>query len=146
MLDIVPMQDWHLPDLAKIERLCFACPWSEAALKAEIGRENAIFLVALWDNAVAGYGGMYIQDEAACITNICTHPDFRRRHVGSRILADLIGCGWKRNLKSISLEVRTSNTLAIGMYEKQGFAIIGERKHIYTKPLENGYVMKYTYP
>ena len=55
------------------------------------------------------------------ITNIATHPDFRRMGLGEKIVLSLIEYCKENGLVFLSLEVRESNVAAIGLYEKLGF-------------------------
>ena len=45
----------------------------------------------------------------------------------------------------ISLEVRTSNTNAISLYEKNGFIKAGVRKNFYSDPREDGLILTKTF-
>ena len=64
---IVPMAEAHLSALAELEAQCFSSPWSEEALREELGNPCAHFLTALCDGEVAGYLGCHhIGDASAC--------------------------------------------------------------------------------
>jgi RimJ/RimL family protein N-acetyltransferase len=60
---------------------------------------------------------------------ILVHPDFWRQGLGSRLLKAIldIADNWL-NLKRIELDVFTTNTAAIRLYEKFGFEIEGVRR------------------
>ena len=45
------------------------------------------------------------------------------------------------NADFITLEVRKSNTVAIKLYEKMGFELVGERKAFYENPKEDAILM-----
>ena len=75
------------------------------------------------------------------ITNIATHPDFRRMGYGRAIVEALIKYAKNNHLDSISLEVRESNKAAIALYGDLGFKVEGRRKDFYTKPTEAALVM-----
>ena len=75
------------------------------------------------------------------ITNIATHPDYRRRGYGKAIVEALIKYAKQNGLDSISLEVRESNAAAIELYTGLGFKVEGKRRDFYTKPTEAALVM-----
>ena len=75
------------------------------------------------------------------ITNIATHPDYRRRGYGRAVVEALIKYAKNNGLDSISLEVRESNKPAIELYSQLGFKIEGKRKDFYVKPTEAALVM-----
>ena len=50
----------HIPILAKLERECFAEPWSEKSLMEELENPQAVFLTAEDSQGnVLGYAGMH---------------------------------------------------------------------------------------
>ncbi len=56
------------------------------------------------------------------------HRDYRRRGIGTRLIAETIGKAKEKGLERIELEVFASNTAAIKLYEKIGFAVEGVKK------------------
>ena len=128
--------------VAELERLCFSSPWSEKSLGMLCTDKNVGFVaVEKSSGKVAAYGGMLAVLDEGQITNIATHPDFRRMGLGEGIVASLIEYCKENGLVLLSLEVRESNSAAIALYEKLGFLRAGVRKNFYTSPLENGIVM-----
>ena len=129
-------------EVAELERLCFSLPWSEKSLELLLDGKNVGFVVI--DKAtgrVAAYGGMIAVLDEGQITNIATHPEYRRRGLGQSVLHALVEYATETGLNIISLEVRESNVAAISLYEKLGFLTAGVRKNFYTSPRENGIVM-----
>ena len=45
-------------------------------------------------------------------------------------------------MKTLFLEVRTSNEKAQNLYRKYGFKVLGLRKGVYDLPKEDGYIME----
>ena len=128
--------------VAELEGLCFSLPWSEKALGLLVTDKNAGFVAIDSDTGrVAAYGGMMVVLDEGQITNIATHPDYRRQGLGESIVRALVDYAEKEGLCLISLEVRESNCAAIALYEKLGFLSVGVRKNFYTSPREDGIVM-----
>ena len=129
-------------EVAELERLCFSLPWSEKSLELLLVDKNAGFVVCDGTSGrVVAYGGMVVVLDEGQITNIATHPDFRRQGLGERVVRAIIDYASESGLVSISLEVRESNAAAISLYEKLGFRGVGVRKNFYASPRENGIVM-----
>ena len=131
----------HLRAVATLEKMVFAEPWSEQSLTLLCGEGG--FGVVLFDDAenVLAYGGMLTVLDEGQITNIATHPDYRRRGCGACVLQTLIEQARARGLSTLSLEVRESNAAAIALYQRFGFEIVGKRNHFYTAPREDALVM-----
>ncbi|MBE6578018.1 MAG: ribosomal-protein-alanine N-acetyltransferase [Ruminococcaceae bacterium] len=131
----------HLADIAEIEKLCFAFPWSENAL-ALLTKEGAVGFAAICDGRVAAYGGMLCVLDEGQITNVATHPELRRRGYAKEVMRALIDYAKGNGINTITLEVRASNARAISMYEDLGFYRVGERKNFYKKPIEAAVLMQ----
>ena len=130
-----------LDGVAELEKLCFSQPWSKSSLELLTKEGIGVGMVCSKDGKVCAYGGMMCAVDEGQITNIATHPDFRRQGYGKAIVESLIKYAKYNGLDSISLEVRESNQAAISLYTKLGFKIEGKRKDFYRKPTEAALVM-----
>ena len=130
----------HLSEVAKLEALCFADPWSEKALELLVG-DGAYGAVCIEDGHVMAYGGVLWAPFEGQITNIATHPDARRCGMGAAVLEHLIEVARSRECEMLSLEARVSNIPAISLYERYGFLKMGLRRGFYKHPTEDAYVM-----
>lgn len=131
----------HLSSVAALEQAVFSEPWSRQSLAILCG-EAAFGAVVLdgTDTALA-YGGMLTVLDEGQITNIATHPDYRRQGYAAAVLEKLLDEARVRGLATVSLEVRESNTPAISLYTRFGFAVAGRRNNFYTAPREHALVM-----
>ncbi len=139
-IQIVPMDERHLPALAEIERACFHAPWSENALREELGK--GLFLVAKDENqTVCGYVGCQIVLDEGYITNVAVSPDFRRQGIGRLLIQTLTERAQQAQLAFVTLEVRASNDPAIALYTVAGYEPVGRRKNFYRSPTEDAILM-----
>ncbi|OUP56236.1 ribosomal protein S18-alanine N-acetyltransferase [Butyricicoccus pullicaecorum] len=139
-IQIVPMDERHLPALAEIERACFHVPWSENALREELGK--GLFLVAKDENqTVCGYVGCQIVLDEGYITNVAVSPDFRRQGIGRLLIQTLNERAQQAQLAFVTLEVRASNDPAIALYTAVGYEPVGRRKNFYRAPTEDAILM-----
>lgn len=141
LMEIVRLSREHLSAVAEIEGLCFSSPWSERSLEILLG-DDGVGFVALRDGQVIAYGGMMTVLDEGQVTNIATHPSYRRMGAARLVTDALAEYGRERALSEIYLEVRVSNAGAIALYEKCGFSKVGERKGFYRCPTEDALVMK----
>ena len=138
---LVPMDKSHLSQVAAIERECFSHPWSEALLEQELYNDMISLVVAEGeDGTVLGYGEVRAVLDEGTLEKIAVAPAYRRRGVAEAILSAYIRFG-KANLAFLTLEVRESNTPAIGLYEKLGFETVGRRKNYYREEHEDALLM-----
>lgn len=131
----------HLDGIAALEQAAFAHPWSRDALSLLCG-DNAFGFVCAENGLAAAYGGMLTVLDEGQITNIATHPAYRRRGLGAAVLEALLAEARARGLAFVTLEVRESNVPAIALYQKLGFELVGRRPGFYRSPTEAALLMQ----
>lgn len=140
-IKFVPMNKDHISDIARIEKDSFSKPWSEQAIQEELTNNTAMFFVAEVDKTAVGYIGVHVVCDEGYIANMAVAPEYRNRGIGKQLLEMFIGISLGMKLSFISLEVRPSNKVAVDMYKKLGFKVMGRRKGFYTQPKEDAYIM-----
>ncbi|MDO4363027.1 MAG: GNAT family N-acetyltransferase, partial [Clostridia bacterium] len=76
----------HLDGVEKIEKVCFAHPWSRADLQNQINLETSHFLVATVDGEVAGYMGLQIFGGEGYVTNVAVLPEYRKQGIAEALV------------------------------------------------------------
>ncbi len=137
---IVPLEPRHIKEIARLEELCFAEPWSEEGI-LEAYRLGTRFFVAEEAGSLIGYIGVKAVIDEGYITNIAVFPQYRRKGVASSLLNKVFAFAKEKRLSFVSLEVRPSNTAAVSLYEKAGFKEEGRRKDFYRLPREDALIM-----
>ncbi len=116
--------------------------WSKASFLNEISNELArYYSLYTPDGILAGYAGCWHILEEAHITTIAIAPEYRRKNYGQALLKRVIDDCYLEKIKYITLEVRVSNTPAINLYTKYGFASFGTRKGYYQNNNEDALIM-----
>ena len=139
---IVPMNADHLDEVAELERICFAAPWSRNMLAEELDNALSAFLVALdGDGKVVGYAGLQVILDEGYITNVAVRPEWRRRGVAGKLLQVFLDFAQANRLAFLTLEVRESNYGAIALYGSRGFRSVGRRRNYYEHPREDAVIM-----
>ena len=140
-MTIVPMEERHLDDLAKLERLCFSRPWSRQALKEELTNPAACFLVGEEAGEMLGYAGMHCAAGECYVDNVAVFPEARRQGVGRKLMEALLQAAAAWGGEFLSLEVRPSNLEALALYRGLGFREVGRRRRFYDDPVEDGLLL-----
>lgn len=139
---IIEMGLEHVDEVAEIERLSFSTPWSKDSIEMEVSKNKcAKYIVAVKDNRVVGFAGMWLIIDEGHITNIAVHPDFRGQGIGNMLVEGLLEECKKKGISYLTLEVRRSNQVAINLYKKYGFEIYGIRKNYYQDTMEDAFIM-----
>ena len=85
-------------------------------------RSNAIFVIAIVDDQIAGCGGFVKEDdEQAELKRMIVLPAFRGHAIGSRILVELESLVRAAGLHVARLETGVSQPDAIRLFEKAGY-------------------------
>jgi [ribosomal protein S18]-alanine N-acetyltransferase len=136
------LKEEDIDQILKIEELSFATPWTRQSFENELNlNQFAVYLVLEKEGQVIGYCGMWLIVDEAHITNIAVLPEFRGQKLGEGILRMIMEVAKKRGAKTMTLEVRVSNTVAQSLYRKLGFMNGGIRKNYYTDNYEDALVM-----
>ncbi len=92
-------------------------------------------------NPVVGYGGLWLMMDEAHITTLGVSPEYRGKGLGEFLLVGLIDVALALGASWLTLEVRTSNTVAQNLYKKYTFKEAGVRRKYYTDNNEDAYIM-----
>ena len=135
-----PLRYEHLRQMAEIEKEAFDMPWTENMFIPEVNSENATYVVGTRGEEVICYGGFHTVLDEAYITNIAVKSTSRGKGIGRFLFATLLAKAKEAGAKLVTLEVKTTNTAAISLYESFGFKVAGVRKRYYNN-LYDAYVM-----
>jgi ribosomal-protein-alanine N-acetyltransferase len=69
------------------------------------------------------------------------HPEYRRRGIARRLLAETLIAMSEKGARSATLEVRRSNLAAQDLYRKFGFKVVGLRPRYYRDNNEDALLM-----
>lgn len=105
--------------------------WDETQLRGELERSWAHLWVARTHEVpVAFVATWHVADELH-VLNVATHAAHRRRGHARRLLEHAIEFAAQQRVRLVLLEVRRSNTAAIGLYRQFGFVAMGVRERYY---------------
>ena len=137
-----PAEERDVAQIAEIEKICFATPWTEDAIYKEIASNPiAHYIVGEIDGIVAGYVGFWQILDEGHITNVAVRPEFRGNHIGSALIAIMIEIGQQLGITRYTLEVRSSNEPAKALYRNFDFKEAGLRRGYYEDNGEDAVIM-----
>lgn len=131
-----------LPQIQAIDQACLGGFWGLGGYIQEIERPDSYLLAVVnSENLILGFGCLWAVLEEAHITTLAVRPEYQRQGLGKYLVWGLLDTAHQHGLEWAALEVRISNTVAIALYEKFDFKIIGNRPKYYELPSEDGLVM-----
>lgn len=139
---IVPISVAHMAELAAIDA-AMEPRWSEAQYADELREASCVAKVAVsQDGRVRGYAMFrVIATYEAELLRLAVQGDYRRRGLAAALVhacaTELKAIG----VDAVYLEVRASNSPAIGLYSSIGFRVTGNRRKYYEAPVEDAKIM-----
>ena len=138
-----------LESLVKLERACFADPWSSKHFEAELegNKFSRIFLVPHpnikpGSHEIIGYICAWLIFEEVRFLNLAVIPEFRRQGMAKRLIRGVLNLANEEHCQRGLLEVRESNLAAINLYKSLNFKEYARRKSYYTNPGEDAILMR----
>lgn len=130
-IEITPMRVADLDEVAALEAVCYADPWSRDQFQRELETSCAFSDLCRIDGDLAGYHCYWLIAGEMQILNLAIAPEFQRRGLARRLLNHAFARCRPLALQRAYLEVRTSNAAAITLYRSCGFSEVGLRRGYY---------------
>jgi len=124
-----------------VENQSFSTPWTRQAFYEELENQLAYYLLAVLDDTVVGYVGMWLILDEAHITNVAVLPSCRKLGIGKSMMQKALDIAKANGAVSMTLEVRPSNAPALALYKNLGFENAGVRKNYYEDTNEDAIIM-----
>ncbi len=103
MLEIREMTFDDIDEVVKLERENFSVPWDENGFFSFMIREGNVFLCAVEDGSICGYGGMLTAADQADITNVSVSAAKRRQGIGTALMEGLFKASEALGVRKIFL-------------------------------------------
>lgn len=142
---ICPMTEADLDEILSIESVSFPHPWNRTHFLDELKSPHS-FPYSAFDGGgrLIGYiCPMLVLDEGH-ILDVAVSHEFRGRGLGKMLVEKVLAVCMERGAEFVSLEVRPSNTDAIGLYRRLGFVETGRRPRYYHDG-EDALLMEYIF-
>ena len=119
-----------LGEVVKIENKCHLTAWTNKNFIDSYDANNLFKVLKNETDIIGYYIAIFASDECELL-NITVKPGLQKKGFGQLMLKDFFNECRKANITNIFLEVRRSNSLAIRLYEYNGFNEVGVRNNYY---------------
>jgi ribosomal-protein-alanine N-acetyltransferase len=132
-----------LDAVAALESESFTNPWPRATLVWELENSDVTRAYLLKDDtgAVVAFCVCWVIFDELHINTLAVAPAARRRGIATAILRHVIAEAVGSGVTRATLEVRASNTAALGLYQRLGFHVAATRRGYYAKPAEDALIL-----
>ena len=146
-VSIRPARESDVGTMAGIELQSFSDPWPAAAFSELLDMQHSRITVAVDEQDVpVGYCVLLAMADEGEIANSAVALALRGRGVGARLLDQALLAAQHEGIRSVYLEVRTSNHAARDLYASRDFVAVGRRRAYYRNPLEDALVLRRNCP
>lgn len=130
-----PMQELDLDAVMEIEPTIYSHPWTRGNFIDSLQAGHHAW-VMMREEEVIGYAVMMIVLDEAQLLNLSVAQPYQKQGLGNALLSHVMKQADVLGARYMFLEVRASNTPAIGLYQRAGFTEVSVRKGYY--PLAQG--------
>jgi ribosomal protein S18 acetylase RimI-like enzyme len=122
-----------LEALCEIDRACYepAIAYSRREMRAFLNAEGADCVVAQSETEIAGFCITAREADEGYIVTIDVLEAFRKKGVGSALLAEIEKRMAAEGVRMVGLDTATDNVSAIAFWQKHGYRKLGIRKGYY---------------
>ncbi len=125
-----PLCAADLAYVAALEAEIHLAPWTMGNFRDALAAGYSA-RVAEREFRIVAYGVLMLAPGEAQVLNLSVVPDARRAGLGRALLRHFVDDAMRLHADQIFLEVRTSNVVAIALYESEGFAPVARRADYY---------------
>jgi ribosomal-protein-alanine N-acetyltransferase len=149
------MTQWNLSTLSPadidpildIEGRSFGWPWGRLSFESEADSPGAGSWVVRTPGPtgaelVVAYIFFRLIADEVHIFRIAVAPEWRRRGIGARLVAECLGSAIRCGARVAVLEVRPSSTAALALYRKFGFRVVATRPGYYSDSDEDALILQ----
>ncbi len=120
----------HIPLLVEREAASTPYPWTQSMLEGSVQSSANCCRIIIADQTIGYWVVQSVADEAELLNFVIFSP-YQSQGFGRNVVERLKVVLAKQKIKTILLEVRTSNIPARRLYQAAGFIQMGKRKQYY---------------
>ena len=142
-IEIRNMRISDVSKIAKYDLIMLGETLGEETIKRHISNNNLMkyfIMETKKDNEFIGQVSLWIDENKSQINNFYIIRDFQGIKLGKKFMDFIMNYFKSININEITLEVRSSNKIAINLYESYGFKVITTRSNYYSNG-ENALLM-----
>jgi ribosomal-protein-alanine N-acetyltransferase len=127
---IRPMRPEELPAVTALDQAAFAPPWQISAQAMRGAMREALHATVALVGQPARLAGFQISTASAGgahLARLAVAPEFQGQGVGTALVAELTAHFYKRQAARLTVNTQQDNHGSLAVYERFGFAPIGER-------------------
>jgi ribosomal-protein-alanine N-acetyltransferase len=138
-----PGADADIDAVVALELASFTNPWSRDTLVWELANSDVtrVYLLRDTEDRAIAFCVVWIVFDELHINTLAVSPERRRQGLATHLLREVMADAAREGARRATLEVRESNTAALGLYARLGFRVTARRRSYYTNPVEDALIL-----
>lgn len=138
-----PGADADIDAVVALENESFTNPWPRETLVWELANSDVTRVYVLRDDAdrAIAFCIVWLIFDELHINTLAVSPAHRRRGLATLLLREIMAEAAREGARRATLEVRASNTAALELYARLGFAVSARRPGYYANPQEDALIL-----
>jgi ribosomal-protein-alanine N-acetyltransferase len=135
--------DADLDAIVALEADAFTNPWSRDTLVWELQQSDVtrLYVLRCDEGTVDAFCSCWVIFDELHLNTVAVAIAARRQGLATALLAHVISDARASGALRATLEVRASNTPALGLYTRLGFHVSAKRPSYYSKPEEDALIL-----
>jgi [ribosomal protein S18]-alanine N-acetyltransferase len=135
--------DADIDAIVALESESFTNPWSRETIVWELQNSDVTRVYLLRDDAgaVLAFCVCWVIFDELHINTLAVKPAARRAGLATFLMRGVMGEAAAAGARRATLEVRASNTAALGLYARLGFHVAAKRPSYYSHPEEDALIL-----
>ena len=122
-----------IDEIYKIEEESFTDPMKKETMEKDILRES-YYCYGLFEDKLMAFVSFERVFEEGQIISVATKKEHRGKGFAKKLFGEITDAAKKDGVELFTLEVRSDNIAATGLYKSLGFTEVGVRKNYYKNP------------
>ncbi len=132
-IEILPMADPHLPEVARLDTRAFAPLWQNSLKSLRFAYSQAGFAtIAVANNEIIGYQITTKNAYGAHLARLAVHPYMQGRGIGYILIQKLLEEAHRQNISRLTVNTQHDNQASLKLYQNVGFKLNGEQYPVFT--------------
>ena len=135
------MTNDDLDEAFEIQNSSIVHPWTYEMFSDDFHGDKSLYYVSDEEGVITSYVAYQVVLDEATIMSVATKDEFRKKGFAQKLLNETFEKLKEKEIKKVFLEVRSKNTNAISLYEKNNFKQMSVRYNYYKDPLDDAIIM-----
>lgn len=129
-----------IDEIYEIEKESFTDPMKKETVLKDLARES-YYCYGLFEDGLRAFISFEKVFEEGQIISVATAKEHRKKGLAKKLFVEVSAFAQKDGVELFTLEVRSDNGAAKGLYKSLGFNEVGLRKNYYQNPLCDAILM-----